>query len=406
MPGHTLKIALITALALGAFALTRWTKLPSPTPPSVFVSRWKPIIPSSLSEDFRRRLGAQDIEDIIHATTAPDLNQTSFMWPGHEDLLINAVIHRGHESALFRIEDSETVLVKFQADCDEIGHSINPLLNDYWFGKEAAAAGIGPDVFFLSAPSPMSDTLITKYFTMSPELRQDCVRQGGSVRYMVLALIPDAIDLRFVRERYPVHMLPFAKGMELGIKLIEEIRRLHLTARIVHGDIHPGNMLLDNRGNIKIIDYGRARFNQRELTNKPVQKYGRWYHQGFSPWQIEGYEWSMRDDIYNAIRSIALMINGDQYYRYEETLARNWTLMNWKKFEFIFSLPISELNRHNPWLVFDPISSLKVSESRKAEIREALERVLDSVRSLRDINQVPYYDNIIRDLALCRTLAS
>ena len=401
MPGHFFRVALVTALALGAIALTRWTISEST---SSVEPEWKPVIPPSLSEDFIRRLVAQESEDTHYKSSAPDLNQTKILWPSHGMLNLSAAVYRGYESVIFRVEGSDELLVKFQADCDEIGRFVNPLLNDYWFGKQAV--GTGPGVFFLSAPSPMYQSVITSYFTMKSDDLETCVKQGGSVRFMVLAVIPDAMDLRYLREQFPSHAVPFARAMEIGIKLIRELRRLHLTAKVVHGDIHLGNILYDSRRNLHIIDFGRSRSNEFRFSNEPLHKYGRWYHQGFSHWQIEGFEWSMRDDVFNAIRSIAIMINRDEYLMFEQRLASQWGLMEWKKNGFIFTLPKTEIERLVSPLVVDPISSLPVSESRRKEIRNALQRVLDSVRSLQDINQVPFYDNIIRDLESCRFLAS
>jgi len=49
--------------------------------------------------------------------------------------------------------------------------------------------------------------------------------------------------------------------MKIIKQLIDDIVQLHKLG-IIHGDIHPGNILLSQKGDIKLIDFGQACLNQ------------------------------------------------------------------------------------------------------------------------------------------------
>lgn len=71
-----------------------------------------------------------------------------------------------------------------------------------------------------------------------------------------------AIDLETLMENYatdPSTTVDDAekKGMELADQIGLQIRKLH-SHNIIHGDLHQNNIMFDEKGNCKIIDYGMA----------------------------------------------------------------------------------------------------------------------------------------------------
>jgi hypothetical protein len=104
--------------------------------------------------------------------------------------------------------------------------------------------------------------------------------------------------------------------------------------------------------------------------------------------------------VFNALRTIAWSMHDGSYNTYEQRLSYprgSDRLIQWRQSGFIFTIPSEEE---------DLIERLPIiSTEQKTAIRESLQRILDSVRSLTDVDDVPNYDLIIEELQNCFRLA-
>jgi len=81
--------------------------------------------------------------------------------------------------------------------------------------------------------------------------------EASGVRYLVMELV-DGQDLNsLVREYGP---LPVAEAVDCILQAAEGLKYAHQRG-IIHRDVKPGNLLLDNDGVVKVLDLGLARFN-------------------------------------------------------------------------------------------------------------------------------------------------
>jgi tRNA A-37 threonylcarbamoyl transferase component Bud32 len=74
-----------------------------------------------------------------------------------------------------------------------------------------------------------------------------------------------------------IEIIKSQKRRDVIFKICSFIKQMHLQKRIIHGDIHLGNIMLDKRGNWYVIDFGlssRIEFddNSAELREKDIQK--------------------------------------------------------------------------------------------------------------------------------------
>ncbi len=92
--------------------------------------------------------------------------------------------------------------------------------------------------------------------------------KGGILEHCyVLQEYVDGIDLRTLLTLFPQPLGEFPARAKMGIavQLAAALEHLHSIptgegrkARLVHGDLHPGNVLIDRSGNVKLMDVGFA----------------------------------------------------------------------------------------------------------------------------------------------------
>jgi hypothetical protein len=358
-----------------------------------------------LDTDSEELYRTQLVQDTSNLEFTPDLTTDTETWP-NGTVALGPSIYYGEESAIYMTQDNTRLLIKYQTDCDELAtRSLHPLLRDFWYGRSAARAGVSPEPMFLSPPTLMRRDLFKVRGMKSTATEKDrCIERRGSVRFMVMERRSHAMNLYRFGQRFIGNALPFSIAMQAGITLIEKLRDLHQVARVVHGDIHAGNIMVEVSGErvdrMWIIDYGRARANIPARSKTPVNSRGHWTHAVLSHWQILGYEWSARDDVFNALRTIAWVMHDESYNTFERRLSfprGTDRLIEWRQSGFIFTIPSEEED------LIDRLPLISISQ--KTAIRDSLQRILDSVRSLTDVDDIPDYDLIIAELINCFRLA-
>jgi hypothetical protein len=157
---------------------------------------------------------------------------------------------------------------------------------------------------------------------------------------------------------------------------------------VIHNDIHGGNILLTDEG-IMLIDFGRSRLideSKRSEFTKIVASFGEAWADAFnSPWEIAGYEQSVRDDIYKAMESMAVwmigtpLIDAMRRMQYRNTAV----LYGWKMSDNIYS---SAPGGNGIRLQID------------SRVADRMGRLLSLVRSIERGNEVEIFEPLIRGL--------
>jgi len=356
-----------------------------------------------LQGDVLNRTRAQLIADLRNRRFLPSLHSKTERWP-FGLIVLGSVMYSGKDSVLFEVATDDILLVKYQADCDAVRmNTIHPLMTDYWYGKAAFDAGVSPRPLFLSPPilfRENSGKLGT--IKLGRRRQEQCASEGGAVRFMILTRVINSETLCDYFSTKALGKPRFLLAMGVGVVLIKKLRILHQVAQVVHGDIHMKNILIESYlkkpVRVWVIDYGRARSNSPAISKDPIYSSQGWYHPSLTHWQMRGFQWAARDDVYNALRTLAWVMNDHSYNDFEKELTTidRTSLVPWRESMFIFSVPNG----------YDPIAILPISDDRKRLIKRSLNHILISVRSLNDVDDIPDYDFIISELQNCFRLAN
>jgi serine/threonine protein kinase len=350
-----------------------------------------------LDPDASRRLQEQNIKDDLNEMFTPDTRSeygTESTILGN--ITLETIIARSENSVLFSIVEHPNLLIKYQVQCDALGKEIHPLLRDAWYGQVANGIGVAPRVVWVSPGAHLCRSKTGKCdFIMNSETFAKCTRSIGTVRYMIVEKNPGMTlnSLRKSEFGSRTGSLGFKNSLIIGINLIELLERLHNMGGIIHGDIHQHNLMLTENhapGSvpyyIEFIDFGLSKsIANITLPEEPVYTQSYWYHRSCTPWQIDGYAWSRRDDVMKALYVTFQLMHPERYSEYVQTLARRGyrSLMRWKTLERIYVTPTD-----------DPIYHLRLSIERKRRVYELLDRLLVVARGMR-INEAPPYRELI-----------
>ncbi|MFK7888017.1 MAG: serine/threonine protein kinase [Gammaproteobacteria bacterium] len=100
-----------------------------------------------------------------------------------------------------------------------------------------------------------------------------------------------------------------AQSLDLGIRLMEILIYVHEhPLHIVHSDISPENLIVNERGRLHLIDFGAARTNDDDTRGGGPGK-----PSYMSPEQAQGRPWTLRSDLYQCGIILFEMLTGKRY---------------------------------------------------------------------------------------------
>jgi len=337
-------------------------------------------------------------------------------------VVLGEVVGTSSSSIVFNLDSHPGYVIKYTTDCLERDKTvrIHPLLRDYLFlsslnperksvpqndpaeiyidelrGELVPNEGrrkIAPRPILVSPGIPHSARFASHKvaFKLSRSVHwRTCVEMNASVRYMIMEKVRGQTLDYWQRETDGG--ISVRTMTAIGVHLINTIRYLD-SLGIFHNDIHAGNIIPEKDG-IILIDFGRAKFIDLKSRGKPQMKTGKfgvtWSDALNSPWEIEGYQQSVRDDLYKAFEVMAIgMVGKELLGSMRHMEYRNLLILHaWKSSRNIFA-------------TFPGQKSVATGQ-----ITGPLGRLLDLVRSVTKGNQIDIFDQLISGLQDVYSLA-
>jgi serine/threonine protein kinase len=175
--------------------------------------------------------------------------------------------------------------------------------------------------------------------------------------------------------------------VDIGVQMMKILKILHERG-IIHGNVRFDNFIEQGGGELLIanFDYAVRAADSIDHVRNPVEGW-EWF---LSPWEIIEEPLSVRDDVYRAILSLAVLMNGPEYVNILEFAmsAGKSEAFDYKLYEFIFSIEGTP----------SPFETTEFSDIMKAQIIEYLDKILECVREMDDVQAKPNYDLIIHYL--------
>ena len=374
------------------------------------IEAFHPEFIAQIDADLRKRYSWQVIRDRENDRFTPQL---TFNVSHSENTPIGVIkfgplMHSGYLSTVYQIIGHPNLLIKYQVHCLRIDEELHPLLRDAWYTNETSAHGLSPEISFISPPSLMCETKVGKcLFTINNENFGLCKRENATLRYMIMERIDGMSLHEFRAKNRRTHggALGFVDAMSIGYHLLYLLRSLHLNAHIVHGDIHTPNIMMrwvngTRRGEfeLRFVDFGLAfkKIPGQVRSEVPIRSKGTFHHELHTQWQIDGYEWSERDDVMKAIQTIVHLMHPFSYFEIEEwhRIRGYTTLREWK----------NKMNWFIPPTGSNPLTALTITPESRRQIEIILLGILTVARNLGINERVPY-ERILVMILKCIKLA-
>ena len=186
--------------------------------------------------------------------------------------------------------------------------------------------------------------------------------------------------------------LPIREALAHFADVAEGLRRAH-EARIVHRDIKPANVMLDEAGQVKIVDFGLAKMSGADLTREPRAMGTIAY---MSPEQTHGSGVDRRTDIWSLGVLFYEMLTGRRPFL-GDTQGRLIYAIRYAE-----PIPIRELRSEVPAVVASVVS--RCLEKNPAKRYQTVSELLDAVRVVeRDASfspGTPRFQALLRKIGL------
>lgn len=158
------------------------------------------------------------------------------------------------------------------------------------------------------------------------------ILQEGERSVLVLEWV-DGVNLRQLQGQRP---LPPFQAYHYGRQILQAISAAHRLG-IIHGDLKAENIMVNNEGQIKVLDFGLAR--QRQLSDEPARNAGT--SRCMSPEQIQGHELDGRADLFSFGVLLYEMLSGQSPFMRESNSAT---------IQAVLYEPATRLDQINPQL--------------------------------------------------------
>jgi|GEM_PF-4423534 len=119
--------------------------------------------------------------------------------------------------------------------------------------------------------------------------------------------------------------LPLQKVLDIAIQIADGLREAH-HAGIIHRDIKAKNLILDNKGRIKILDFGTAKFIQAPEITMAGTTFGTLHY--LSPEQVADLPVDHRSDIFSYGILLYELLTGNRPFQGEGQAAVLYAIMN------------------------------------------------------------------------------
>jgi serine/threonine-protein kinase len=137
----------------------------------------------------------------------------------------------------------------------------------------------------------------------------DAGRQGEHI-YFVMEYFPGSTAGQMLRER---KRLPLETVVEIAIQTADALAYAHREGRLVHRDIKPDNLLVNERLRVKVLDFGLARIEGTRSITVAGTVVGSLYY--VAPEQLLGHTLDGRADVYALGVTMYEMLTGQRPYR-------------------------------------------------------------------------------------------
>lgn len=335
--------------------------------------------------------------DLDNSSGAPRLDQDGELVRdggsvGH--LAIGELLFTTATATILSVRDDPSRVVKYSHNCAD-SEELHLLVRDYIVLKYLEGLKVAPRAMYLSPPVQFPPWKSSKTsFRIDADTRAYCAANPDvQVRFMVMERVQTTLDLLMMDLGRAGRRLPLVQCIHIMLLLLDAIERIH-NQGLIHGDVHWGNVALVNDADgqgIQLIDFGKAMFADEMRSLPDMARAPRSYnHCFFSHWNIDGYRFSYRDDVYKALLVGAFLINGRAFSDLCVGLEKDVNAMiSFKRDEFIFvpTLPGG-----------DHIGSLALDDGVKRTLRRRLSNALQSARSVVNLDDRPNYACITAEL--------
>jgi hypothetical protein len=266
----------------------------------------------------------------------------------HVFLMIGTRMSRQLFSTIFEASlSAATYLIKYQVNCEELGKGdredrIHPLVREAAIHSVIADSNIAMKMIYLSGGSKFQLPLTEKseFLIISPpHSGQACLNHpASSVRFLLVERARHSLNALLLQDEFR-RGVGLGKAIKMTLELLALLEDLH-AKDIVHGDIHPGNVVVDSSGAIKLIDFGMAFFNS-DMMGKPeiIQKPHSYSHVLYSHYNILGSRFGFRDDLFKALHVLATLMMGVDFMAHCASLDKLGLLFKFKAEENYFAIP-------------------------------------------------------------------
>jgi serine/threonine-protein kinase len=203
------------------------------------------------------------------------------------DYLLEAELGRGSMGIVFRamhVHDRQTYAVKVLLDALTADTSFVTR-----FTREAAVV------------AAMNHPNIIRVFSHA---------QQGEYIYFVMEYFPGRTAGQLLKER---GRLPATQVVEISLQAADALAYAHLEGRLVHRDVKPENLLVDQWWRVKVLDFGLARIEGLHSITSAGTVVGSLYY--VSPEQLRGHKLDGRSDVYAMGVSMYEMLSGQRPFR-------------------------------------------------------------------------------------------